>query len=126
MLHILKFCFTNHYVDCLYTLFKYRFSGNFIAKSGNVFDNVQRAISLNQRNRGVEKLSSIAKLRLLRKKFKQHFLRALQKNKSTQTNGAVFAERIEKAKKTKFELEVNKLVDCLFDGHGNNDSFSIF
>ena len=30
---------------------------------------------------------------------------ALQKNKSTQTSGSVLAERIEKAKKTKFELD---------------------
>ena len=109
-------------MDCLYTLFKYRFSGKIIAKSGNVFDNVQRAISFNQRNRGVDKMPSIAKKRLLRKKFKQHFMSALQKNKSTQTSGSVFAERIEKVKKTRFELELIKIVDCFLDGHGNYDS----
>ena len=38
------FCFTYQHVDCLYTLFKYRFSGKVIAKSGQVFDNVQRVI----------------------------------------------------------------------------------
>ena len=47
---------------------------------------------------------------------------ALQKNKSTQTSGSVFAERIEKVKKTKFELELIKIVDCFLDGHGNYDS----
>ena len=47
---------------------------------------------------------------------------ALQKNKSTQTTGSVFAERIEKAKKTKVELELIKIVDCFPDGHGNYDS----
>ena len=100
LLHKLDtFCFTYQHVDCLYTLFKYRFSGKIIAKSGNVFDNVQRAISFNQRNRGVDKMPSIAKKRLLRKKFKQHFMSALQKNKSTQTSGSVFAERIEKLKR---------------------------
>ena len=31
---------------------------------------------------------------------------ALQKNQSTQTSGSVFAGRIEKAKKTNFELEL--------------------
>ena len=60
--------------------------------------------------------------RLLRKNFKQHFMSALQKNKSTQTNGSVLAERIEKAEKTKFELELIKTVDCFLDGHGNSDS----
>ena len=103
LLHKLDtFCFTYQHVDCLYTLFKYRFSRNVSAKSGNVFDNAQRAISFNQRNRGVDKMPSIAKKRLLRKRFKQHFMSALQKNKSTQTSGSVFAERIEKTKKTKF------------------------
>ena len=47
---------------------------------------------------------------------------ALQKNKSTQTSGSVFAERIEKVKKTRFELEPIKIVDCFLDGHGNYDS----
>ena len=118
------FCFTYQHVDCLYTLFKYRSSKKFISKSGNVFDNVQRAISFNQRNRGVDKIKMpiIAKKRLLRKKFKQHFMSALQKNKSTQTSGSVFAERIEKAEKTKFELEVSKNVHCFLYGHGSYDS----
>ena len=47
---------------------------------------------------------------------------ALQKNKSTQTSGSEFAEQIEKAKKTKFELELMKIVDCFLDGHGSYDS----
>ena len=67
-------------------------------------------------------MPSIAKKRLLRKKFKQHFMSALQKNKSTQTSGSVFAERIEKVKKTRIELELIKIVDCFLDGHGNYDS----
>ena len=60
--------------------------------------------------------------RLLRKKFEQHFMSALQKNKSTQTSGSVFAERIEKAKKTEFDLELMKVVYCFLDGHCNYDS----
>ena len=35
-----------------------------------------------------------------------------------QTDGSVFAERIEQVKKTKFELEPIKIVDCFLDGHG--------
>ena len=45
------FCFTCQHRDCLYTLFKYRFNGKIIAKSGNVFENVQGAVSFNQINR---------------------------------------------------------------------------
>ena len=44
-----KLCFTYQHVDCLYTLLKYRFSGKKIAKSGNVFDKMQRAIFFNQK-----------------------------------------------------------------------------
>ena len=44
---------------------------------------------------------------------------ALQNNKSTQTSGSVFAERIEKVKKTKFDLKLRKVVDCFPDGHGS-------
>ena len=47
---------------------------------------------------------------------------ALRKNKSTQTSGSVFAERIEKVKKTTFELELIKSVDCFLNGHGNHES----
>ena len=34
----------------------------------------------------------------------------------------MFAERIEKVKKTKFELDLIKIVDCFLDDHGNFDS----
>ena len=117
-----SFCFTYQHVDCLYTLFKYRFSGKVIAKSGQVFDNVQRAVEFNHRNKGVDRMPSIAKKRLLRKKYKKHLFSSFQKTKATQTSGSVFAERIEKVKKTKFEFELIKIVDCFLDGHGNFDS----
>ena len=55
------FCFNYQHVDCLYTLFKYRFSGKVIAKSGQVFDNVQREVDFNHRNMGVDSMPSIAK-----------------------------------------------------------------
>ena len=47
---------------------------------------------------------------------------ALQKGKSTQSSGSLFAERVEKGKKTKFALELIKIVDCFLDGHGKYDS----
>ena len=55
------FCFTYQHVNCLYTLFKYRFSGKVFAKSGQVFDNVQRAVDFNQGNKGVDRMPSFAK-----------------------------------------------------------------
>ena len=96
------FYFTYQQMDRLYTLFKYRCSGKAIAKSGQVFDNVQRAVDFNHRNKGVDRMPSIAEKRLLRNKFKKHFFSSFQKSKSTQIGGSVFAERIWRVKKTKF------------------------
>ena len=119
------FCFTYQHVDCLYTVFKYRFSGKGIAKSGQVFDNVQRAVDFNHRNKGMDRTPSTAKKRLLRKKYKKQLFSSSQKTKTTQTSGSVFAERIEKVKKTKFEFEMLKIVDWFLDGHGNFDSILV-
>ena len=120
---LVAFCFNYQHVDCLYTLFKYHFSGKIVLKSGQLFDNLQRAVQFNQQNRGVDRMPSIAKKRLLRKKFIKHLLSSFQKNKSTQTSGSVFADRIEQVKKTKCELELMKSVDCFLDSHGNCTSF---
>ena len=97
------FCFTYQHVDCLYTLSNYRFIGKIIIKSGQLFDNLQRTVHFNQQNRGVDRIPSIARKRLLRKKYKKHLLGSFQKTKSTQTSGSVFADRSEQVKKTKFE-----------------------
>ena len=88
-------CIKTQHVDCLYTLFEHRFSGNINAKSGQVFDNVQRAVKFKQRNRGVDRLPSIAKRILLKRKYGKYLLRSFQKTKSKQTSGSVFAEEIE-------------------------------
>ena len=116
------FCFNYQHVDCLYTIFKYRFIGKNVIKSGQVFDKLQSAVHFNQQNRGVERMPSIAKKRLLRKKYKKHLLSSFQKTKLTQINGSVFADRIEQVKKTKIELELIKIVDCFLDGRGNYTS----
>ena len=93
-----------------------------IAKSGQVFDKVQRAVDYNHRYKGVDRMPSIAKKRLLRKKFTKHLFSSFQRTKTTQTSGSVFAERIEKVRKTKFEVKLIKYVDCFLDGHGIYDS----
>ena len=55
--------------------------------------------------------------------FEKHLFSSFQQTKTTQTNGSVFAERFEKVRKTKFEIELlMKTVDCFLDGHGNYDS----
>ena len=104
------FSFNYQHVDCLYTLFKQRFSDKIVLKSGQLFDKLRRAVHFNQQNRGVDRTPSIVKKRLLRKKFKKHLLSSFQKTKSTQTSGSVLADRIEQVKKTKFEKELIKIV----------------
>ena len=94
----------------------------FVVKSGQLFGNVQRAPHFNHQNRGKDRRHSIAKKRLLRKKYKKHLLSSARKTKSTQTTGSVFVDRIEHFKKTKFELEPIKIVECFLDDHGNYTS----
>ena len=101
-----SFCFNYQHVDCLYTLFKYRFNGKIFIKSGQIFDILQSAVHFNQQNRGMDRTSSIPKKKLLRKKYKKYLLSSYQKTKSTQTSGSVFADRIEQVKKTKFEIKL--------------------
>ena len=112
-------CSNYQHVDCFYTLSKYRFSGKIVLKSGQLFDILQKAVHFNQQNRGVDRMLSIAKKRLSSKKCKKHLLSSFQKTKSTKTGGSVFTDRIEQVKKTTFELELLKIVDCLLDRHGN-------
>ena len=87
-----------------------------------MFDNVQRTVDFNHRNKGVDRTPSIAKKRLLRKKYKKHLFSSFKKTESTQTSESVFAERIQKVTKIKFELDLIKIVDRFLDGHGNYDS----
>ena len=65
---------------------------------------------------------ALQKKRLLRKKYKKHLFSSFQKTKATQTSSSVFEERSGKVKKTKFEFELIKSIDCFLDGHGNVDS----
>ena len=109
-------------MDRLYTRFKYHFNGKIVTKSGQFFDNLHRAVHFNQQNRGVDRMLSIAKKRLLRIKYKKHLLSSFQKTIPTQTSGSVLADRIEQVKKTKFELERIKIEDCFLDGHANYSS----
>ena len=118
-----RVCFTYQHVDCFYTLFKFRFSGNVLEKNGKIFGSVERAVSFNKLNKGVDKMPSIAKKRILRKKFKKHMLTSVQRSIPVQTTGSVFVERVESVRrKTKFELELMKIIECFLDGYGGYES----
>ena len=53
------------HVHCLYTFQKNRFAEITVAKSRQVFDNVQRKLCFNQRNSGVDEILDIGKNRHL-------------------------------------------------------------
>ena len=113
-------------VDCLYTLYKHQFFGHTMEEAGLVFTQLKRAVQHNSENKFVEKLPSVSKKRLSRKKFKRHLLRAEQRNASTQTLRSSFFDRIQSLKNSKYESEIIEIVDCLLDGHGIIDNSMLY
>ena len=91
-----KYVYIYQEIDCLYTLFKHRLYSSIVTSSGEMFNQLRRAVQHNLRWRGAEKMPSIAKKRLIRKKFKRHSLCSNQKLASTQTLGSAFLDRIRK------------------------------
>ena len=117
-----KYHFTYQIVDCIYTLYKYRFYSNIISSRGEVFNQLNCAVEHNLKCRIPEKLLSVAKKRLLRKKFKRHYLSSAQKLAPTQTLGSAFLERIRKVQNSKYDTDLLKFVDCCVDGYGTVNS----
>ena len=64
-------------------------------------------------------MPSIAKKRLIRKKFKRHYLCSNQKLASTQTLGSAFLDKIQKIQNSKYEPDWFKIIDCFIDCHGS-------
>ena len=64
-------------------------------------------------------MPSIARKRLIRKKFKRHYLCSNQKLASTQTLGSALLDRIRKIQNSKYEPDLFKIIDCFFDCHGS-------
>ena len=91
------FCFTHQHVSCLCTLYKYGFGDQNVAKSGQMFDSMQRAVYSYQRTKRLDKMHSIEK-KDSREKSTGHFLSYFQRTKSTQTSAYVFLEKIESTK----------------------------
>ena len=67
------FCFNYQHMDCLYTLFKYRFSGKIVVKSGQTCDNGKRAVHFNHKNREVDIMLIIATKGFFKKRYKNLF-----------------------------------------------------
>ena len=65
------FCFNYQHVDCLYTLLKYRFNGDIFDRSGQVFDNMERAVYFNRKNKPVDRMPSIARKKVSRERVQK-------------------------------------------------------
>ena len=70
------FCFNYQEVDCLNTFFGYGFSGKRDVKSGQVFDNMHRAVRFSHQKRGVNRMPK----RPLRKNYHKTFVEVHPKN----------------------------------------------
>ena len=114
------FCLTYQHVEFLYTLFKYRFSAKFSQKVDMCLITCNEKLTLITETGQWTECRALQK-RLFCEKFKKHLFSSFQKTKTTQTSGSVFVKRIEHFKKTKFELELIKVVDCFHDSHGIYD-----
>ena len=122
-----NFLFTYQTIDCLYTLYKFRFYSNVISSTGEVFNQLDRAVHHNLKWKGAEKMLKFPKKRLLRQKFKRHYLCSNQKLACTQTIGSAFLERVHKVQNSKYEHDLLKIIDCFFDGYGFvNSDHNIF
>ena len=66
-------------------------------------------------------MPSIARVKLLKRKYKKHPLSSFQKRISKQTSGSIFADRIEQVRKSKVELHLRKTLYCLLDSNGKNN-----
>ena len=66
-----KYVYIYQEIDCLYTLFKHRFYSSIVTSSGEMFNQFRRAVQHNLRWKGAKKMPSIAKKRIIWKKFKK-------------------------------------------------------
>ena len=73
-------CFTCQHADFLYALFKCRYIRKNVAKSGQLFQKVQKAVYVNQQNRGLSRMRSIAKRRKLEEKVQKAPVELFPKN----------------------------------------------
>ena len=95
------FCFTYQHVNCLYLLFKYRFSGKILAKIGQVFDNLQLAVDSNHRNKGVDRMLNIEKQRLSRKISESTYSAPFKRQKQRRPVVKCLQKELKRSKKLK-------------------------
>ena len=114
-----KYVYIFQEVDCLFILFKHRFFSSIVTSNREMFNELSRAVQHNLRWKGAKKMPSIAKKRLIRKKFRRHYLCSNQKLASKKTLGSAFLDRIRKNQNSKDDSDLFKIIDCFIDCHGS-------
>ena len=104
------FCFTYQHVDCLYTLFKYRFSGKVIAKSGLVLITWNEQLTLITETREWTECWALKKRDYWGKSSKSIYSAPFRRQKQRRPL-AQSLQKIEEVKKTKFELDLIKIAN---------------
>ena len=83
-------------IDCLHTLYKHRFYSSIVTSKGKVFNQLGcitskgKVFKHNLRWKRAGKTPSVSKKRLVREKFKKHYLSSNQKLASAQILGSEF------------------------------------
>ena len=103
-------------------MFKHRFFSSNVTSSGEIFNQLSRAVQHNLQRKGAEKMPSIAKKPLSWKKIEKHYLYSNQKLASTQTLGSAFLDRFRKAQNSKYEFDLFKIFDCIIICHDSVNS----
>ena len=121
-----KYQYIYQEIDCVYTLYQHRFFSSIVTSNGEVFNQLSCAVQHNLRWKGAEKTPSVSRKRLVRKKFKKHYLSSNQKLASTQTLDSAFLDRIRKVQNSKYESDLFKKIDCFNDGYGSVNSERVY
>ena len=109
-------------MDCFYTPFKYRFCFYFLAENGKIFESVEEAVSFEKLDKEMDEMPSFANKGLFEKKFREHLLTLIQKSIAVELSGSIFVTRVERARRTKFELELMNFVDRFLGGYRSYQS----
>lgn len=114
-------------VDCLYTLFKYYIADEIIQQNGELFSNLTKVVRFNKIHKHMETLPSIAKKRLFRKSLRFYSPDVSKKTIGTQTQFKnSFESRINAIRKSKYELDLIKIIDCMLDQAGVVDGANVY
>ena len=135
---LLPISFQYQGVDCLFTIF-YNYFQSVIKLSGSIFLDLQAAVDFHRSfPKPIIRRPSIARKRLLRKRFKSYyavnsytgsdtnsFSKTDNKNKQTRVLSSTFASRISHILQTPLAVDLLNIVDMMCDGSGQYQSPSV-